>query len=429
MPNPLAVAVKGKGFLNLFKRSIAIGSRYGLTPARMDRAIGRFAHILEQYDCAATFPVTAWTLPRSNGILEKYQDRGIEFAVHGYYHVDHSRLSLEQQLDHLNRAQQMFETRHIDCSGFRCPYLRWNRDTLTALGMLNYRYDSSQALAWDVVDGLETDAYRRVLDFYGAQPARDFVSLPRLTDSLTQIPYSVPDDEALIDRLHLSDCEPMADLWLEILQRTHESGELFTLGLHPERIFLCEGALRAVLSQARSLSPAVWIARMDEIVDWWHSRTETACQLVKLTGDSYRLTLNGPPGMTVLARSVVVEAPTRPWVKGYQHVLSDDFVFRANTLPLIGLSPDSPDSLASFLRQQGYLIHRTADARSCVVYLSRTDFPSEDERPLLTQLERESRPLLRLARWPDGARSALSVTGDIDALTLWDYGLRALSSS
>jgi hypothetical protein len=429
MPNPLAVAVKGKGLLNLFRRSIAIGSRYGLTPARMDQAIGRFARILEQFDCAATFPVTAWTLPRSNGILEKYQDRGIEFAVHGFYHVDHSQLSLEQQLDHLNRAQQMFETHHMNCSGFRCPYLRWSQDTLTALGMLNYRYDSSQALAWDVVDGLETEAYHRVLDFYCAQSARDYVSLPRLTDGLTQIPYCVPDDEALVDRLQLIDPEPMAELWLEMLRRTHESGELFTLGLHPERIFLCEGALRAVLSQARSLSPAVWIARMDEIVNWWHSRTETACQLVKLPEDSYRLTLNGPPGMTVLARSVVVEAPTRPWVKGYQRVLSDNFVFRSDTLPLVGLSPDSPASLASFLRQQGYLIHRSADAQSCAVYLGRTGFTPEDERPLLMQLERGTKPLLRLARWPDGAQSALSVTGDIDALTLWDYGLRVLSGS
>jgi hypothetical protein len=29
-----------------------------------------------------------------------------------------------------------------------------------------------------------------------------------------------------------------------------------------------------------------------------------------------------------------------------------------------------------------------------------------------------------LGRWLNGARSALAITGDIDALTLWDCGLR-----
>jgi hypothetical protein len=33
-----------------------------------------------------------------------------------------------------------------------------------------------------------------------------------------------------------------------------------------------------------------------------------------------------------------------------------------------------------------------------------------------------------LGLWPAGARSALAVTGDIDALTLWDFGLRLLGA-
>jgi hypothetical protein len=31
-----------------------------------------------------------------------------------------------------------------------------------------------------------------------------------------------------------------------------------------------------------------------------------------------------------------------------------------------------------------------------------------------------------LGRWPHNTGSALAITGDIDALTLWDYGLRYL---
>ena len=57
-------------------------------------------------------------------------------------------------------------------------------------------------------------------------------------------------------------------------------------------------------------------------------------------------------------------------------------------------------------------------------YLDRATFTAEDQRPLLAEIEGADKPLVRLGRWPNGARSALAVTGDIDALTLWDYGLR-----
>jgi peptidoglycan/xylan/chitin deacetylase (PgdA/CDA1 family) len=428
MTNPLTVALKGKGFSNLLKRSFAIGRRYGLTPTRIDHIMGRFARVLGEFDCGATFPLTAWTLPRSKGILEKYQNHGIEFAVHGYHHVDHSGLSLEGQLDSLNKAQQVFEAYRLHCSGFRCPYLRWNRNTLAALRQLNYAYDSSQALAWNVTAGSETEAYRRALRFYRAQSAEDHPALPRLTGKLVRIPYCLPDDEALVERLQLNGKHAMAEVWLEILRRTYASGELFTLGLHPERIALCEGALRAVLSQARSLSPGVWIARLDEIAAWWRDRAQTTYQVTKETGNAYRLTVNGPAGTTILARSVKVHAPTEPWSDGYRRVLSADLAFQADKWPFIGLAPDVPVTLISFLRQQGYLVATGADVQSCTLHLDRRDFTLQDERPLLAEIERGTWPLLRLARWPDAAQSALAVTGDIDALTLWDYVLRAFNA-
>jgi len=424
---PLFIAIRGKGIPALFKRVHAIGSHYGLTASKMDICLSRFVDLLQQYDCGATFPITGVALTYNGDVVREYQSRGIEFAIHGYAHVDYSALSLDEQVTHLKQALCAFEQNGMKVSGFRCPYLRWNADMLTAIEQQGLVYDSSQALASDVVDGLETEAYRRVLEFYGARSTDDYPSLPRLTGNLVRIPYCLPDDEALVDRLQLTDPEPMAEIWLEVLRRTCESGVLFTLGLHPERVALCEEALRAVLSQARSLSPPVWIARLDEIANWWCSRAETTYRVVKETESSFRLTVNGPPGTTTLARSVAVEAPTEPWMNGYRRVLSNDFVFRADKLPFIGLSLDAPSALISFLQQQGYLVESGAKAQLCGVYLDRTDFTPEDARPLLAQMARGTWPLLRLARWPDGAQSALSVTGDIDALTLWDYALRVFS--
>jgi hypothetical protein len=263
-----------------------------------------------------------------------------------------------------------------------------------------------------------------VLGFYRAQSAAESPALPQIIDRLVRIPYCLPDDEALVDRLQLTHTESIAKVWLEILQRTHVLGELFTLGLHPERFAVCEGALRAVLSQAKSMSPAVWIARLDEIATWWCSRMKTTYQVVKETGDSFRLTVDGPVGTTILAHSTTVNAPTELWVNGYQRVLSNDFVFQADRLPFIGLSPAASPRLADFLRQQGYIVETSEECHRYSCYVDQTEFEAEHERQLLTRIEGTDRPLIKLGRWPDGALSALAITGDIDALTLWDYGLR-----
>jgi hypothetical protein len=47
---------------------------------------------------------------------------------------------------------------------------------------------------------------------------------------------------------------------------------------------------------------------------------------------------------------------------------------------------------------------------------------------MLVELNKSDISLLRLGRWPAAARSALAITGDIDAFTLWDYGRRILNN-
>jgi len=46
---------------------------------------------------------------------------------------------------------------------------------------------------------------------------------------------------------------------------------------------------------------------------------------------------------------------------------------------------------------------------------------------LIETIEASPGPLVRYWRWPDGAKSALAVTGDMDALTLLDYAARLLA--
>lgn len=423
--NPILAPLKGKGASGSVARARSIASRYGLSAGKMDQSLALLADILDTYDAKATLPATAVAVARHGEVASKHQGQNIELAVHGLVHVDHTQLSLDEQREQLGRAIDIFAQAGIHASGFRCPYLRWNDDTLAVLSDCGFTYDSSQALFWDVVDGCETDAYRRVLAFYGAESAADYPALPRLSGDLVRIPYCVPDDEALVERLRLTGSAPMAELWLEMLRRVHDAGELFTVGLHPERVPLCQGALRATLEKARSLSPGVWIARLDEIAAWWRSLNQATFDLVEESGGSFHLEITAPPEAAVLARAVQVQAPSQSWARDYRRVPETRFSFEASRRPVVGVAPDSPAALSGFLRQQGYFVEIGADPARFAFYLDRTGFGRQDERPLLEELEGGDWPLVRLGRWPEGAQSALCVTGDIDAFTLLDYALRA----
>ena len=423
--NPISIAIKGKGPFSFVRRVASIVKRYGLTPGKMDRALTQFAATLDQFGCSATFPITCVALQRHPRVINKYQAQGIEFAVHGYRHLDHTQLSHAEQLTHLTLSRQVFTQFGIEAHGFRSPYLRWNPDAVLALQQIGFAYDSSQALAWDVLDGQETPAYRQVLDFYRALPANDYPSLPTLEHNLVRIPYSLPDDEALVERLSLKSTSQMSALWLTILHHTFQLGEVFTLGLHPERIASCREPLAAVLTEACRLSPPVWIASLKEIAAWWRARAEATVKISDGSDGKLYLTVLGPSQITVLARAVEVDGSVEPWADGYQQVEVLTFALRSPVRPFIGLSPDASPELADFLREQGYIVETSQEGQDYSWYFDWAgDFRLEHQRPLLAQIEGTIRPLVRLGRWPNGARSALSITGDIDAMTLWDYALR-----
>jgi peptidoglycan/xylan/chitin deacetylase (PgdA/CDA1 family) len=423
---PISVALKGKGALLLSQRTAGIARSYGLSSAKMDLALQKFVAVLHHFRCSATFPVVSVVLGRNAQVIKRYQEKGMEFALHGYRHIDHCTLSREEQLAEMAAALHLFNRIGITAKGFRGPYLHANDDTLMILQEQGLAYDSSLALSWEVLQDCETEAYRRALDFYGALPASDYPSLPSLEGNLVRIPYSLPDDEALVHRLSPRNTEQMSEAWLAILCLSHERGEMFTLGLHPERIALCQESLVTILSQARQLVPAVWIARLDEIADWWKARNEAKVKVLDVSEGIHRITVAGPVGTTVLARGIQVEAPTAPWTDGYDLVERAPFTVRSASRPFIGLAPTVDPKLSRFVQQQGYIVETSTRSQDYGCYLDQTDFSVEDHRAVLTEIENTASALVRLARWPDGARSALAITGDIDALTFWDYGLRLL---
>jgi peptidoglycan/xylan/chitin deacetylase (PgdA/CDA1 family) len=427
----VSFAAKAKGPFALLKRARSITNRYGLTSAKMDQSLQLFVQTLRRFDCGASFPITAVTLKRNSDTIAKYVDQNIEFAVHGYTHVDYSQLAPEEQLVHLRRAREAFADMGITAVGFRSPYLRREAHLHAVLEAAGFFYVSNQPIMWDVFDD---DAlapsvyagYERAINFYDPWYASERPSLPQFCNRLVEIPVSLPDDEILLDRLGGETNGLVEKTWQRILSETYQQGELFTIQLHPERIALCADGLSAVLAEARTLTPSVWFTRLGEIAAWWRARTGATVEVTDAGDGGLHAVVSGPSGITVLARAVQVDAPTVSWADGYRQVKAMSFTIHAPCRPLIGVSPNTSPALSDFLRQQGYIIEISGESRLYACYFDQADFTPEHERPLLAQIERADRPLVRLGRWPNGTRSALAITGDIDALTLWDYGLRFL---
>ena len=97
----------------------------------------------------------------------------------------------------------------------------------------------------------------------------------------------------------------------------------------------------------------------------------------------------------------------------------------AEPRPFVGLAAGAPGYLASFLREQGYILDCGETASRCGTYLDLATLARlRSEVELVEHIEDSAALLVRYWRWPDGAKSAMCITGDLDALSLVDYASR-----
>ncbi|MHA2067780.1 MAG: polysaccharide deacetylase family protein [Candidatus Thorarchaeota archaeon] len=396
--------------------------------------LDRYIELTLEYDCIPTFPITAVTLKRHPDLISKLSKYGIEFALHGYIHTDYKSLSLVEQNRHFGKAVETFKACHVPFTGFRAPYLRVSNETPKALDNLGILYDSSHVIHWDVIDKSKSstrgcEAYDRLLDFYQPRSAQEFLALPRFINGFIEIPVSVPDDEAMVDRLGITDKKVIAEIWMAILERTYDRGELFTVQLHHERIPYCESALTAVLQQARKFNPPVWIATLGEIAKWWKEREGFTLQIDTVGKGRYRVKANCSTRATLLLKNCKVNQPAVEWSNYYQSIAARDFVVESPTSPVIGVGLDSSREAVSFLTREGFVVERSDQPDNYGIYLSDlAHFQETDEKPLIEKIELSLAPLLRYWRWPDQNKSALAITGDIDSITLIDFTLRVFEN-
>jgi peptidoglycan/xylan/chitin deacetylase (PgdA/CDA1 family) len=418
-------SLEAKGIVGLVGRAGLILSRFGPTPRRMNRNLTRYAAIADEFHFRPTLAITATVLARHVPFIRHLSDRGIEFAIHGLVHVDHKSLTLEEQERSIACAATIFDRAGIPCSGFRAPYLRYNPATEDALRRCGFAYHSSQAIAFPVLRNGPLPAYRRVLDYYRATDARVAAVRPSKQRGLIHIPVAVPDDEIMVDRLRLGPAEQTA-AWLGILEATHRRGDLFTVQLHPERIFKAEAALRSVLMEVTRRQPAVWVASLGAIADWWQKRERFRIDVTPAGPARYRVHVDADDSATLLVRAVP-EVPATQWFGLDSVTPVRDFQVDGERKPVVGVSGRTPAEVVAFLHEEGLPTEISNDRSQFGAYI---DVGGAWQQPAVIEaIEQAPGPLVRLWRWPSGARSALAVTGDIDSITLQDFAVRLYEGS
>lgn len=414
--NVLKFVFGHRGAGNLVRRSVQIATRFGTNPERMGGRFERFMDILDEHAIRPTFPITALPMSRNPSFAHRLLGRGAELAVHAWSHIDLSALDLEGQRAHMSRAVDLFRSCSVPFTGFRAPYLHWNEDTMRIVGEFQFRYSSNQTVWWDVLDVAamtppQKEGMERGLAFYKPLPVAELRVLPFRRDGFIEIPVSLPDDEIPLDRMYIHDVDYLAGMWRRILDASYARGELFTLQLHPERIDFFADALRGLLADARARQPAVWIATLDQIAQWWEAKSRNRAQFVR-EGDRFRAEIDACAGSTVIVSAHGME----------RKVMERVFDVDSSARPCVGVSPGSSRDALVALADLGYIVEVGERADGYAVHLGRVERADFAAVEACRRVIGESRrPIVRFGTWPDGCKSAFSVTGDIDALTIWDF--------
>jgi hypothetical protein len=395
--------------------------------------VRRCVEALAPYDLMPTFATPGRVIESEPAFFRDLESIGVELAIHGYDHVDFRSLPPEEAQRQFERAIDAFSRSGIAFAGFRCPYLSYTDSLADVIPGNTFEYSSNAAISWDVAtmqDILSRQragaTFAQLEEFYAGSPASEAVSTPWTTGALVEIPVSLPDDLQLLDGVRIAP-ETICTTWLEILRETHRRGELFAPLFHPESLGSLQAVIEGVVQQARTLQPAVWMAQLRDIARWWKERSTFAAAIA--TDGELRIELECCERATILARDWPKEDETVAW-EGRYRVLSPRHVrLDPPTRPFVGISGAGAQTV-EFLREQGYLLDLSGEARSCTVCIDAAlESGVTSQVQLLDHIESTEGPLLKVSRWPDGAKSALCLAGDLDALSLRDYASRLIPRS
>ena len=441
--NLVAFSIRTKGAHNFARRLWTVFARFGFSDARSRRTLLAILATVRQYGGSPTFFIPAVVLRRHPELINEIALCGAEIGIHGYVHNDYRSLSDASQHQQTQQAMAVFHDVSLPFEGFRNPYLGWTDDAVRSFEQLGFTYDSNEAIVHDALDLSRLtptlrSGFEKSLALFQAIAPSAYTLRPHFEGELARIPTSIPDDEMLFDRLRITDQVALGDIWRSVMARVYDLGGIYVLNLHPERGVLCKPALGRLLAFSQQQELPVWVASLREVEQWWRERRAFRFTFEATGEATWRVMASGTPRTTILARHLTVDGATiSPWSGAESRVDGREFTVHAGVCPCVALSPQTSSAVEDFLLEEGYPVQRVepAHAPGYAGYLDMPDGLGETRAEqiarrsaLLAEIEALEQPLLRFGVWPDRARAALSITGDIDSITIQDFFLRIVEA-
>ncbi|PWT70346.1 MAG: hypothetical protein C5B60_12270 [Chloroflexi bacterium] len=440
--NLVAFSLRTKGAHNFARRLWTVFARFGFSDARSRRTLLTILATVRKYGGYPTFFIPAVVLRRHPELISEIALCGAEIGTHGYIHNDYRALSSTSQHQQTQQALAVFHEAAVPCQGFRNPYLGWTEAAVRSFAELGFAYDSNEAIVHDVLD-LERltptlrAGYLKSLSLFQAILPSAYTLRPHFEGELVRIPTSIPDDEMLYDRLRITDQAALGDLWCEVMNRVYELGGIYTLNLHPERGVLCKPALERLLAYSRGQPLPIWLATLHEVEKWWRERQSFRFSIEPHGDGSFYIEATCSPRAAILARHLTIDGALTQWWGSEGVIPARQFTVHASASPCIALSHQTSDDVECLLREQGFPVVR-AEPEAAPGFAHFLDIPGglgatrsaqiEKRSALVAEIEARQKPLLRFGVWPEGARAALAITGDIDSITVQDFFLRILEA-
>jgi len=415
-----------RGVRFVLQRGSILLDRYGFGSTKACARVENAVETLAEYDCTPTLFVPAVVVRRHTSFIRSLQQKGCEIGVHGYNHVDLQAYPPADSAGQLLQAVEVFKAREVELHGFRCPYLSSSDALMSALPNDVFEYSSNTAVEWPYKRTSEETRslmFDTITKFYNPVSADVILCLPWEVNGMVELPCCVPDDLQLHDGLGY-DLEQIAQVWLDTLHQTYRRGEMFNLMFHPEMASFCEEPFTAVLKEARHFQPQIWVTRLCEIAAWQREFSNFSVD-IDVRKDGYDLRFNCTPRATLLYRGFVPSGESSPWDGMYRRTQVQSVRVDGPRLPFIGLPADAPEWVTASLKRVGYILETGESGLVCSLYLDKLCL-SQFTQPveLISYIESLRVPLLRFWPWPDGKRSVLTISGDLDALSLMDYATR-----
>jgi len=375
-----------------------------------------YKQLLRRHDAPATWTIVASVAHDHPHIVEHLPTEHVELGVHGLRHVNYRHRPVAFQIASVENAVALFSALGLRSDGWRSPYLLSGSGTVAAVKAHSFLWDASASIAYPTglvrrLPRAKRLIWTRALTFYNPLPYERHLALPRLEQSTVFFPTALPDDELLIDRLNLS-AQQCASIWLEMLRRTHDVGELLVLQLHPERVYHFQLPLQRVLHTARGLP--IWIASLEQLATWWRARAQ-ATLTVEAVDESYRVTASPLTGA-----ALQLLAPDSPAPIPLEGVRS--LTLAPGGWPGIGVHGRAALQVVEKLRADGFAAEVRVEGRAYAA-----EFPQAGMEDL-AQFERDlvrgkqlRRPIVKLNYWPGAYQSALAITGDLCSLNWLDF--------